>query len=70
MGHVTVGIRWDRVSMDLLDFSVTSAKGKSVCFSDGGLFLQMDGGLSVARQDRLVDGGCCLPICCLPLRNA
>ena len=28
MGHVTVGHRWDRVTMDLLDLSVTSAKGK------------------------------------------
>ena len=33
------------------------SQGKSVCFSDGGLFLQMDGGLSVARQDCLVSGG-------------
>ena len=24
------------------------SKGQSVCFSDGGLFLQMDGGMSVA----------------------
>ena len=27
MGHVAVGRRWDRVAMDLLDRSVTSAKG-------------------------------------------
>ena len=27
MGYVTVGHRWDRVAMDLLDLSVTSAKG-------------------------------------------
>ena len=27
MGHVTVGRRWDRVAMDLLDLSITSAKG-------------------------------------------
>ena len=27
MGHVVVGRRWDRVAMDLLDMSVTSAKG-------------------------------------------
>ena len=27
MGHVAVGHRWDRVAMDLLDMSVTSAKG-------------------------------------------
>ena len=27
MGHVAVGHRWDRVAMDLLDLSVTSAKG-------------------------------------------
>ena len=27
MGHVAVGRRWDRVAMDLLDLSVTSAKG-------------------------------------------
>ena len=27
IGHVAVGHRWDRVAMDLLDMSVTSAKG-------------------------------------------
>ena len=27
MGHVTVGRRWERVAMDLLDMSITSAKG-------------------------------------------
>ena len=27
MGHVTVGRRWERVAMDLLDMSVTSTKG-------------------------------------------
>ena len=27
MGHVAVGRRWERVSMDLLDMSMTSAKG-------------------------------------------
>ena len=27
MGHVAVGHRWDQVAMDLLDLSVTSAKG-------------------------------------------
>ena len=27
MGHVAVGRHWDRVAMDLLDLSVTSAKG-------------------------------------------
>ena len=27
MGHVAVGHQWDRVAMDLLDLSVTSAKG-------------------------------------------
>ena len=27
MGHVTVGCRWQRVAMDLLDMSITSAKG-------------------------------------------
>ena len=39
MGHVTVGRRWDRVAMDLLDLSITSAKGNQYvlvivdCFS-------------------------------------
>ena len=39
MGHVAVGHRWDRVAMDLLDMSVTSAKGNQYvlvmvdCFS-------------------------------------
>ena len=27
MGHVDVGHQWDRVTMDLLDMSVTTAKG-------------------------------------------
>ena len=27
MGHVAVGRRWERVAMDLLDLSITSAKG-------------------------------------------
>ena len=27
MGHVAVGCRWERVAMDLLDLSITSAKG-------------------------------------------
>ena len=27
MGHVAVGRRWERVAMDLLDMSITSAKG-------------------------------------------
>ena len=27
MGHVAVGLRWERVAMDLLDMSITSAKG-------------------------------------------
>ena len=27
MGHVAVGHRWDQVAMDLLDMSVTTAKG-------------------------------------------
>ena len=27
MGHFAVGRRWDRVAMDLLDLSITSAKG-------------------------------------------
>ena len=39
MGHVDVGHRWDRVAMDLLDMSVTTAKGNQYalvmvdCFS-------------------------------------
>ena len=41
MGHIAVGHRWDRVAMDLLDMSVTSAKGNRYvlvmvnCFPDG-----------------------------------
>ena len=27
MGHVDVGHRWERVAMDLLDMSVTTARG-------------------------------------------
>ena len=27
MGHIAVGHRWERVAMDLLDMSITSAKG-------------------------------------------
>ena len=48
MGHVAVGHRWDRVVMDLLDMSVTSAKGNRYVLVMVVMFLQMDGGLSVA----------------------
>ena len=38
MGHVEVGHRWERVAMDLLDMSVTTARGNRYvlvmeCFS-------------------------------------
>ena len=46
------------------------SQGKSICASDGGLFLQMDGGLSIAGQDRIVRGGRFLPVRCVSLRNA
>ena len=62
MGHVAVGHHWDRVAMD--------SQGKSICVSDGGLFLQMDRGLSVAGQGRLVCGGCFIPVRCVSLRYA
>ena len=41
MGHVEVGHRWKRVTMDLLDMSVTTARGNRYvlvmvdCFSGG-----------------------------------
>ena len=47
MGHVEVGHRWERVAMDLLDMS-----------SHGGLLLQVDKSMPVARQDPL--GGRCI----------
>ena len=45
-------------------------KGESICSCDGGLFLSMDGSMSIARQDSVVSGGCFLPKHCLPFRNA
>ena len=35
-------------------------EGKLLCAGDGGLFLSVDGGLSVAGQDRHFGGGCFL----------
>ena len=58
MGHVAVGRRWERVAMDWLDLSITSAKGNRYVLVIGGLFLLLDGGLSVAGQDRYFGGGC------------
>ena len=49
MGHVAVGRRWERVAMDLLDMSVTSAKGNRYVLVIGGLLLSMDGGLPAIR---------------------
>ena len=48
MGHVEVGHRWERVAMDLLDYHST---GKQICSGYGGLFLQVDRGMPIARQD-------------------
>ena len=49
MGHVEVGHRWERVAMDLLDMSVTNNTGEQICSRYGGLFLQVDGGMSITR---------------------
>ena len=54
----------------LIRLNVHISKGQSVRFSDGGLFLQMDGGMSIAGQDCVVCGGCFLPTCCMPFRDA
>ena len=43
---------------------------QSVRFGYGGLFLQMDGSVSIARQDSLVSGGCLLSTYCVSIRNA
>ena len=48
MGHVAVGRHWERVAMDLLDMSITVAEGESLCVSNGGLFLLVDGSLSTS----------------------
>ena len=69
MGHAAVGHRWDRVAMDLLDLSVTSAKGNHYVLVMVDSFSRWRG-LSVAGQNRIVCGGCFLPIRCVPLRNA
>ena len=57
MGHVAVGRRWERVAMDLLELSITSAKGNYVLMM---VFLSLDGGMSVSGEDRCVGGGCFL----------
>ena len=46
VGHVSVGRRWERVAMDLLDNHV--GEGKSLCVSNGGLLISVDGGLSAS----------------------
>ena len=67
MGHVAVGHRWDRVAMDLLDLSVTSATGNLYVLVMVDC-LQMDGGLSVAGQDLLVCGRRFFLVRCVSLR--
>ena len=48
MGHVDVGHRWDRVVMDLLDMSVTTAKGNQYVLVMVDCFFQMDGSMPIA----------------------
>ena len=48
MGHVDVGHRWGRVSMDLLDMSVTTLKGNRYVLVMVDCFFSMDGGLPAA----------------------
>ena len=38
MGHVSVGHRWDRVAMDILDMSVATSKGNRYVCVDGLFF--------------------------------
>ena len=69
MGHVAVGHRWDRVAMDLLDMSVTSAKGNRYvlvmvnCFPDGRRRVR-------CRTRPRCLWRICLPTYCMPFRNA
>ena len=60
MGHVAVDRHWERVAMDLLGHVDYIREGESLCAGDGGLFLLVDGGLSVAGQDCHFGGGCFL----------
>ena len=53
MGHDDVRHRWDRVAMDLLDMSVTTAKGNRYVLVMVDCFFQMDGSVPVAWQDSI-----------------
>ena len=69
MEHVAVGHRWDRVAMDLLDLSVTSAKGNRYVFVMVDCFSRWTEACPFG-QDRLVCGGRFLPVRCVSLRYA
>ena len=45
MGHVSVGHRWERVAMDILDLSVTTEKGNRY------VLVIVDRSLSFAKQN-------------------
>ena len=48
MGHVSVGHRWDRVAIDILDMSVLTPKGNRYVLVIVDCFCKVDGGLRVA----------------------
>ena len=57
MGHVAVGRRWERVTMDLIRYVSHVDKRKPLCVCYGGLLLEVDGGLPSIRQDCYLSGG-------------
>ena len=48
MGHLAVGRRWERVAMDLLDMSITSAKGNRYVLVMVDCFSRWTAAISVA----------------------
>ena len=71
MGHVAVGHRWDRVTMDLLDMSVTSAKGNRYVLVMVDCFSRWTEACPLPDKTAfIVCGGCFLSTYCVSLRNA
>ena len=69
MGHVAVGHRWDRVAMDLLDLSLTSAKGNRYVLVMVDCFSRWTEACPLTDKTALSAAYAFLPTCCLLFRN-
>ena len=60
MGHVDVGHRWERVAMDLLGMSVTTAQGNRYVLVMVDCFTRWTEAFPLPGQDSAIRGGCVL----------